>query len=172
MTRRRGIATVALATLVAGSGCLQQAAPAPYEERDGAPPWPAPRDGISAIQKAGLAELPLNDRTDPWIVHLTIAIDGKPVEVVRHIGMDRPRAIQAAVHTHDNTGQVWLEGEGNRTVTLAQFFTVWGVRFTEKCLGAACGGVTVLVDGREQSPPWDQLVMRGARTIDVQARTR
>ena len=51
------------------------------------------------------------------------------------------------MHTHDTTGQVWLEGRSIDQITLGQFFTVWGVRFDSGCLGAACDQVRVTADG-------------------------
>ena len=66
--------------------------------------------------------------------------------LVPYIGMDRPRALQGPAHTHDDSGTVWLEGRGADTVTLGQFFTLWGVRFHPRCLGATCGVVTVTAE--------------------------
>ena len=67
--------------------------------------------------------------------------------------MDRPRAQQAAVHTHDTTNQVWLEGRDIDAITLGQFFTLWAVRFDGRCLGAACVQVTVTADGQPVTDP-------------------
>ena len=139
-----GMAAVLAAAL---GGCVQPAPPEPATLRTQAPPWPAPRDGVSYIEAAGMPKLPLNDTTDPHVFELRITRNGAPVEVAAYIGTDRVRAWQAPVHTHDASGQVWLEGQGNRTVTLGQFFTVWGVRFDEHCLGDVCGSVEVTVDG-------------------------
>jgi len=63
------------------------------------------------------------------------------------VGMDRRRAQQAAVHTHDASNQVHLEGRDTESITPGQFFTVWAVRFDGRCLGAACGQVVVTADG-------------------------
>ena len=72
------------------------------------------------------------------------------MEVPAYVGIDRLRAVQAPVHTHDASGQVWLEGRETDAVTLGQFFTVWGVRFDDRCLGSACGALVVTVDGEGQ----------------------
>ncbi|MDO4785104.1 MAG: hypothetical protein Q3997_08490 [Propionibacteriaceae bacterium] len=156
---KTGIVAMVAAMLV---GCVQPAPPTPATERTQAPPWPAPRDGISYIEAAGMPKLPLNDTTDPHVFQLTITRNGVPVEVAAHIGTDRVRAWQAPVHTHDASGQVWLEGRGNRTVTLGQFFTVWGVRFDERCLGDVCGTVEVTVDGQRVNGVRD-IVLRDVR---------
>lgn len=160
-----GVLLVTLSALLMG-GCVQQAAPAPAVIRDDAPPWDAPRDTISYIRAAGLPELPLDDRTDPWVVAVVISIDGQAVQIPAHVGVDRPRAIQAPVHTHDTTGQVWLEGSGNREVTLAGFFAVWGVRFGQSCVGGACGAVTVTADGQVVGDP-AALVLWGTERVEV-----
>jgi hypothetical protein len=61
--------------------------------------------------------------------------------------------VQAPMHTHDVSGQVWLEGRETDAVTLGQFFTVWGVRFDDRCLGSACSGLRVIVDGEVRPAP-------------------
>lgn len=135
-------------------GCTSQStAPGPAVLRDTAPPWPAPRDGLAQIQAAGLEPSRLDDTSGQRRFTLTIAIDGTPVALVPYIGMDRPRALQGPAHTHDDSGVVWLEGRGADTVTLGQFFTLWGVRFDAKCLGASCGTVAVEADGTKVANP-------------------
>ena len=70
-----------------------------------------------------------------------------------YVGIDRLRAVQAPMHTHDTSGQVWLEGRETDAVTLGQFFTVWGVRFDDRCLGSACRDLEVTVDGKVSAAP-------------------
>lgn len=162
----------ALALLVgtgALTGCVAQAEPERAVVRQTAPPWPAPRDAVSHLRLAGLPELGLDDRSDPWILTVHVTVDGAPVQVPGYLGIDRRRALQAPVHTHDHTGQVWLEGDGNRQVTLGQFFVLWGVRLDERCLGAACGSLQVVADGRPVPTPVTGLVLRGTRELRVSA---
>ncbi len=135
-----------------------------------APPWVAPRDAISNISAAGLPELSLDADSDPFILDIVVTVDDEPVPLVASIGVDRLRAVQAPVHTHDDSGDVWLEGDGNREVTLGDFFTLWGVRFDEDCLGAACAGLVVTADGQEINDP-ESLVLRGNDVIEVSARS-
>lgn len=169
---RRTGAPLMLAVMVVLSGCVAQPAPEPASLQTGAPPWSAPRDAVSNIRAAGLPEQPLSETSDPWILRLEILVEGRAVPLAPFIGVDRPRAVQAPVHTHDDSGEVWLEGQGNRAVTLAQFFTVWGVRLTDECLGATCGQVTVVADGRPAPAPAGDLVLRGHRVVRVEARAR
>lgn len=156
----RVLSAVAVACLGLVAGCVQQAPPAPAELRTSAPPWPAPRDGISYFEAAGVPSSRLDDRSNQKLVSISITIDGAPVPLVPNIGLDRPRALQAPAHTHDDSGTVWLEGTGAREVTLGEFFTIWGVRFDDGCLGAACSGLQVSADGAVVATPralrlWD-----------------
>ncbi|MDO5678291.1 MAG: hypothetical protein Q4G35_12380 [Propionibacteriaceae bacterium] len=160
---------VALVTVVLLVGCVSRPEPAPAVQRDTPPPWDAPRDAIAYIQAAGLKELTLGDDADPWILDLEVTVDGERVEIPAFIGIDRLRAIQAPVHTHDPGGEVWLEGAENRESTLGHLFGLWGVRLSDGCLGAACGSVTVTVDGEELDTDPTSLLLRGAKLIRVDA---
>lgn len=154
---------------VAVAGCVARPDPEPAVVREGPPPWDAPRDAISYIRDAGLPEVPLDSRDDPWVVDLTIQVDGEPVEVPAYIGVDRLRAVQAPVHTHDASGTVWLEGEGNRDVTLGQFFHVWGVHFDGACLADACQDLTVTADGQVVDQP-TSFVLHGTKELNLSVR--
>jgi hypothetical protein len=146
----RAAGAVALMVLAALTGCVRAAEPAPAVIRTTPPPWDAPRDAVSTIAAAGLTPEPLNSTGGGrHIVTISIDVDGWLVPIPPYVGVDRPRAQQAAVHTHDASSQVWLEGSNIESITLGQFFTVWAVRFDGRCLGAACGEVVVTADGRQ-----------------------
>ena len=153
--------------LVVLTSCVRQATPAPAEQRTTPPPWYAPRDAVSYITAAGLEAQPISNENSR-VVKLRITVDGAPVEVPANVGIDRVRALQAPVHTHDTSGQVWLEGRETEAVTLGQFFTVWGVRFDDQCLGSACGAVMVIVDGKASSTP-REVRLAASRIIDMTA---
>ena len=138
-------------------------------QRTGAPPWDAPRDAVSYVDAAGFERLPLDFRGPaPYTVRLTVTVDGAKVVVPAGIGIDKLRAEQAAVHTHTDDGVVWVEPRSKEDrPTLQQFFTLWGVRYDGKCLGDACRGVTVLVNG--DAKPWNTTLTRQAAIL-VQAR--
>jgi hypothetical protein len=166
MTGRGRAAAALTACLVLLGGCVQQAPPAPATVRTTPPPWPAPRDGISYFELAGVPSSRLDDRTGQRVLTLSIRIDGADLPLVPNIGLDLPRALQAPAHTHDASGTVWLEGAGAGTVTLGQFFTVWGVRFDGRCLGEACGQLTVTADGRAVADP-PGLVLSSAGDVQI-----
>lgn len=149
--------------VLACSACVARAQPAPAVIATTPPPWRAPRDAVSHIDLAGLPHVPLDATGGQRVSRLSVSVDGAPVEVPAYIGVDRIRAVQAAAHTHDASGTIWLEGDGGDRVTLADFFTLWGVRLDAQCLGAACGGVQVLVDG---APAGDATAVRLATVRD------
>jgi hypothetical protein len=99
-------------------------------------------------------------------------VDHQQVEVPGYVGIDRVRSLQAAVHTHDSSGTVWLEGKGSADVTLGELFTVWGVRLDRRCLGSACGGVTVTTQPRSDVTDPTRLRLEGLRSITVSAWSR
>ncbi|HRA75573.1 MAG TPA: hypothetical protein PLE12_04990 [Propionicimonas sp.] len=170
MSPPRRLLLVLLALVL--TACVPKAAPAPAELRQTPPPWPAPRDGISYFEAAGVPSSRLDDTTDQQVLTLSVSIDGQTVPLVPNIGLDLPRALQGPAHTHDASGTVWLEGAGAREVTLGQFFTLWGVRFTADCLGAACGSVEV---SSAAGPAPDPLALRLATaggTVTVAVTTR
>ncbi|HEU4946721.1 MAG TPA: hypothetical protein VFT31_06165 [Kribbella sp.] len=170
--QRTGASTVVvmLGLLPVLAGCQVGPAPAaPAELRTGPPPWDAPRDAVSYIDRAGFERLPLDfSGPAPYTLKVSVTIDGTGVQVPAGIGVDRVRAEQAAVHTHSTDGLVYVEGKTRaERPTLKQFFELWGVRYDAKCLGDACGGVAVRVDGRPAS--WDNELVRSG-TIEVAAR--
>lgn len=163
----------AVLLMVGASGCSMSSGsdtPPPAVIRETPPPWSAPRDGVSYIDEAKLIAEPLDTTTNQRIIDLEVFIDGAPVEIPAFIGIDRIRALQGAAHTHDTTGEVWLEGSEAAEVTLGQFFTLWGIRFDDECLGAACREITVLADGAPVSDPLS-LVLATTHTVRVEAWT-
>jgi hypothetical protein len=159
-----------LTVLLLLTACVRQAAPAPAVQRSTPPPWDAPRDAVSYIEAAGLEPQPLSTSENSRIVNLRITFDGAPVQVPAYVGIDRVRAVQAAVHTHDTSGQVWLEGRETGAVTLGQFFMLWGVRFDDHCLGSACGALSVKVDGVASSAP-PGVRLAASHSIEITAKS-
>jgi hypothetical protein len=164
---RAALAAV-LMVLLTVTGCVRQAAPGPAVQRSTPPPWDAPRDAVSYIEAAGLEPQPVSTNENSRVVKLRVTVDGTPVEVPAYVGIDRVRALQAAVHTHDASGQVWLEGRGSGQITLGQFFALWGVRFDDHCLGAACERLVIKVDGAVTQTPGDVLLAE-SDTIEIAA---
>ena len=170
--RRSIVAVVAalLTVLVVGlAGCVDQREPAPAELRTTAPPWDAPRDAISYIKAAGFEPEPLDATSNRHVVRISISTDGWAIAIPPYVGIDRLRAVQAPVHTHDSTGVVWLEGRDAGSVTLGQFFTVWGVRFGDGCIGGICGRLEVKVDGSPISTDPQGVGLASVAAIEINA---
>ncbi len=72
--------------------------------------------------------------------HLDLFVHGKAVPVAPGIGIDAGARFIAELHTHDISGIVHIEAPRIQPFTLGQFFDVWGLRFTQTCLGAYCAG--------------------------------
>jgi hypothetical protein len=139
-----------VAAVLLAAGCQPKAAePEQATMRATPPPWDAPRDAVSYIDAAGLERLPLDFRGPaPYYLKVTVTVDGAAVTVPGNIGLDTKRAEQAPLHTHSADGVVNVEARTkDLRPTLKHFFTLWGVRYDERCLGDACGGVTVTVNG-------------------------
>jgi hypothetical protein len=149
--RVRVLAVAVLSLLPVVSGCqVGPAPPGPVETRTGPPPWDAPRDAVSYIDKAGFERLPLDfNGPAPYTVRLSVTVDGSAVQIPAGVGVDRVRAEQAAIHTHAADGLVYVEAKTTaERPTLSQFFALWGVRYDAKCVGDACSSLTVRVNGK------------------------
>jgi hypothetical protein len=167
--RRAAVAAVLLLTSGVISGCqVGPAPPAPAELRTGPPPWDAPRDAVSYIDKAGFERLPLDfSGPSPYTLTIAVRVDGKPVQVPAGIGVDRLRAEQAAVHTHTTDGIVWVEAKtASEHPALSQFFTLWGLKYDAACLADACTKLTVTLNGK--TAPWNAVLTKNTR-IQVSA---
>jgi hypothetical protein len=83
--------------------------------------------------------------------HLDLFVNGRRVTVPAGIGIDAAAFI-SPTHTHDASGVIHVESPVVREFTLGQFFGVWGVRFTRRCIGGYCAShgkkLRVYVDGR------------------------
>lgn len=111
-------------------------------ELRGAPPWPANnvllRERLRAI---GLPALSGNERMRRHrYIDVAVYVHGRPVRVPGGVGISRGREYVAPLHKHagSSTETVALLPFKSRRLTLADFFGVWGVRFTGSCLGGYC----------------------------------
>jgi hypothetical protein len=62
--------------------------------------------------------------------------DGKEMTVPQNIGIDQGQGFLSSLHTHDDKGIIHQEAVEPYPFTLGQFFTVWGVKFTQTQLGS------------------------------------
>jgi hypothetical protein len=155
--------------ILCATGCVRPAPPGPAEIRETPPPWPAPADAVSYIRAAGVEPEPYTSYDNPRRVQLRVFVDGTEVTVPAWVGIDRPRALQGPAHTHDDSGTISLEGRGSEEFTLGQFFTEWGVRLSDSCLGATCGKIKLLVDGQSYAGDARAIRLSTVKTIFLAA---
>jgi hypothetical protein len=123
------------------------------DELTGAAPWPANTGGLRArLAALGLPALGREGTAVHIHQHLDVFVHGRRVQVPAGIGIAAAQGFISPIHTHDTSGIVHVESPQIRTFTLGQFFGVWGVRVTRRCLGGYCAhGVErlrVYADGR------------------------
>src|SRR5207244_1694309 len=71
--------------------------------------------------------------------HLDIFVHGKQETVPALVGITAAGEF-AVLHTHDTSGVMHVESPVQRTFTLGDFFNVWGLYFTQSCVGTYCAG--------------------------------
>jgi hypothetical protein len=130
--------------------------------------WPAPPDPLERTVAAGLEPGPREFRINHVHAHLDVFIDGKAVVVPAGIGIniDDPsvrhfnepdgsvsyggiemcaEACISPLHTHHATGIIHTESSSPQPNTLGQFFTEWGVEFSDTCVGEHCSPETIAI---------------------------
>lgn len=122
----------------------------------GRAPWPRNIAGLRArLNALGLPALAQEGTALHIHQHLDLSVDGRRVTVPGGIGIDESQGFISPLHTHDESGVIHVESPAVRTFTLGQFFAVWGLRLTPRCLGGYCAkGSTVLrvfADGKRFS---------------------
>jgi hypothetical protein len=136
--------------------------------------WRAPDDSLKRTVEAGLDPERKEFLIHHVHAHLDVFLDGEPIAVPAGIGIniDDP-AVQrfkepdgsfsyggidpacrksciSPLHTHDGTGILHTESKTPKPNTLGQFFTEWGVRLSESCVGKYCDPkpVAFYIDGK------------------------
>jgi hypothetical protein len=122
----------------------------------GRAPWPRNTAGLRArLNALGLPALAQEGTALHIHQHLDVSVDGRRVTVPAGIGIDELEGFISPLHTHDESGVIHVESPDVRTFTLGQFFAVWGVRLTPRCLGGYCTtgsrSLSVFVDGKRFS---------------------
>jgi len=173
-TRQGGIALAAIVLvglvvyLIANNGGTSTPKAQPGQItglNEGPPPWPAELNGLyQRLQAIGLPPQAVEGQGLHSDQHLDIYVDGQPVEIPQGIGI--PPGYRAdpgttstdfisILHTHDTSGIVHVEAPEVTQYTLGEFFDVWGVKFTPKCLGSLCETkdkkIEVYVNGKLQT---------------------
>ena len=129
------VAAVAVALVALGGGDGgggSQAAQKGLQTTPG--PWSPKIDGLEEREEA--LDLPAPSDTI-YHVHaqLAVFVNGKRFTVPNNIGIAPDQQFLSSLHTHDDKGIVHMEAVERYPFTLGQFFTVWGVKFTNTQLG-------------------------------------
>lgn len=134
--------------------------------------WPAPPDPMKRTVEAGLKPEPKEYLVNHVHAHLDVFVDGMPIAVPAGIGIntDDPevRTFNEAdgsvgyggiklcsqpcispLHTHGEDGIIHTESSTPEPNSLGEFFTEWGVRLSESCIGEKCSPtpIAIYVDG-------------------------
>jgi hypothetical protein len=143
----RGMSAASAAAAGSGTAAGVQATTAPWQPE------------YSALETR-LQALNLPTQSDSaYHIHavLRLFVNGRQVEVPAHIGIDPEGRFLAPLHTHDTSGVIHMEASQAYPFTLGQFFTIWGVKFTNAQLGAYVAGpadvLSVYVNGTHVSDP-------------------
>jgi hypothetical protein len=150
-------ATIVVGAVIAGASGGSSSPPlAPAHlshELAGRAPWPKNVAGLRGrLQALGLPALAQEGTLLHIHQHLDLYVDGRRVTVPAGIGIDETQGFISPLHTHDESGVIHVESPDVRTFTLGQFFAVWGVRLTPRCLGGYCATgskvIRVFADGQ------------------------
>ncbi|HST24421.1 MAG TPA: hypothetical protein VLJ76_00370 [Gaiellaceae bacterium] len=138
------------------------------------PPWPANAALLTArIPSIGLDPLGQEQLAFHIHQHLDLFVNGKRVTVPQYVGIQINSQAQTAtfaeLHTHLTDGVIHNESARNVRFTLAQFFAVWGVRLTSKCVGSfkgSCDNLHAWLNGKPVANP-AAIVLKSHEEIEV-----
>ena len=136
--------TATTATTAAGDGPELGPASSPIAALPGAlktgPPWPANNGPTLQLRLRALGFQPLTEEGQVVHIHqhLDLFVDGKQVTVPANMGIDADGGFISDLHTHDTSGIMHVESPTQRDFTLGQFFAVWGLPLSARCIGSRC----------------------------------
>ncbi|HEX6489784.1 MAG TPA: hypothetical protein VF002_00260 [Gaiellaceae bacterium] len=137
----------------------------------GKAPWPPEYGSLpDRLKPLGLSALGGEAQVLHIHMHLDIFVNGKPVVVPKFIGID-DGAFLTELHTHDSSGIMHVESPTKRVFALGQFFGVWGLRLSKRCLGGYCATrgkpLRVWVNGRRYRGDPNNLVLQAHQVIVI-----
>jgi len=127
-----------------GGGSAPKAVPANLVGlQTGPPPWNAGLDHLSdRVGPLGIGSVGAEGQgvLTHIHMHLDVFVNGKKKTVPALIGIfNTAGGFITDIHTHDTTGIIHVESPSkSQNFSLGEFFGVWGVRFTPKCVGGYC----------------------------------
>lgn len=138
----------------------------------GSVPWVAETDHLKErLVTIGLPALSTEGTVLHTHEHLDIFISGKQLTIPQDIGIGQFQQFFSPIHTHDTTGIIHVESPVIQTFTLGQFFDIWGVRFSDKCIGGYCNSDTMTlrayVDGKAVTSNFRNLPLSAHQEIVI-----
>jgi len=176
---RSRLALLALVLAIAAAGATSGAA-APTRPAAlpglmvGPAPW-GPNNGLYLKQR--LKAIGLHALAAEGVVlhiheHLDIVVNGRVLRgLPAGLGIDAQGRFIAELHTHDTSGIIHVESPKVRKFTLGNFFDVWGLRFSSRCLGSYCAtgkkGIWVWVNGKQVRTDPRKILLRSHQEVVV-----
>lgn len=135
-------------------------------------PWPPELDNLKTrLQRIGLPALSEEGTVLHTHQHLDIFIEGQSVPVPADIGVHKLAKFISPVHVHDDTNIVHVESPTKQNFTLGQFFDIWGLRFTDSCIGGYCTtgdkALKLYIDGKSISSNFRDQTLEAYQEIVV-----
>jgi len=101
--------------------------------------------------------------------HLEIYVNGNSVDIPAEIGINEAASFIAPIHVHYTDSIIHVESPVKADFTLGQFFDIWGVRFTNDCLGSYCTDDTqklqLFLNGQELTSNFRDLILEAHQEI-------
>lgn len=137
----------------------------------GPPPWPRNEQRLQQRLRAiGLAALTAEGQVQHIHQHLQLFVEGRPVKVPSDVGVGEKLSYISDVHTHD-AGVIHVESPSQTPFSLGQFFAIWGVPLSARCIGSLCarGGAKLRawVDGEPVAADPTRIVLADRQQIVI-----
>lgn len=137
---------------------------------EGPAPWPAETRYLpERLQAMGMPPLGRERLRVHFHDNLVVTVHGQRVPIPAGIGIRGNRL--AEIHTHAGAGTIHIEAAQPRDFTLGMVFDVWGVRFTDDCIGGYCADgtnqVRVFLDGQPYDGPVRDLPLTDEQVVVV-----
>jgi hypothetical protein len=139
----------------------------------GPAPWQAEINNLGLrLPKLGLKPLTTEGTIVHIHQHLDIFINGKHVNVPPYVGINTAEQYLTELHTHKGEPNIiHVESDTQRQYSLGEFFGVWGVFLSRRCIGGYCAKpgtpLKFYVDGKQYRRDPVTLVLKSHEEIAI-----
>lgn len=135
----------------------------------GPPPWQPQESGLKARSQAlGIPLLSQEQLQVHYHAHLDIYDGGASIPVPAGVGISQKQQVISVLHTHDTAGFIHIEAPLAYPYTLGQFFGVWGLNLSNKCIGGLCSKpLAVWVNGHRFTADPTRLILVNHQEIVI-----